>query len=37
MTRKPISKRVVADRLDIVRFLLGEIQNLPLQDSEVFL
>jgi uncharacterized protein YutE (UPF0331/DUF86 family) len=36
MTPKPISKRVVADRLETVAFLLGEIRSLPLGDPRAF-
>jgi len=36
MTPKPISKRVVADRLETVNFLLGEIRSLPLGDRHAF-
>ena len=37
MTPKIIAKRIVADRLDTVNYLLGEIRALPLQDSNAFL
>jgi uncharacterized protein YutE (UPF0331/DUF86 family) len=37
MTPKVIAKRIVADRLDTVNYLLGEIQALPLQDLSAFL
>jgi uncharacterized protein YutE (UPF0331/DUF86 family) len=36
MTPKIISKRVVADRLDTIHYLLGEIRALPLQDRKAF-
>lgn len=36
MTPKPVSKRVVADRLETVKFLLGEIRSLPLADRNAF-
>jgi uncharacterized protein YutE (UPF0331/DUF86 family) len=36
MTPKIISKRVVADRLDTILYLLGEIRALPLQDRNAF-
>jgi len=36
MTPKPISKRVVTDRLETVNFLLGEIRNLPLGNPHAF-
>ena len=37
MTPKIISKRIVADRLDRVDYLLGEIRALPLRDLNTFL
>jgi uncharacterized protein YutE (UPF0331/DUF86 family) len=37
MTPKIISKRIVADRLDTVDYLLGEIRALPLRDLKTFL
>ena len=37
MTPKIISKRIVADRLDRVDYLLGEIRALPLRDLHTFL
>lgn len=37
MTPKIISKRIVADRLDTVDYLLGEIRALPLRDLNTFL
>jgi len=37
MTPKIIAKRIVADRLDTVNYLLGEIRALPLQDPNAFL
>jgi uncharacterized protein YutE (UPF0331/DUF86 family) len=36
MTPKAISKRVIADRLETVRYLLGEIHALPLHDRNAF-
>ncbi len=36
MTPNIISKRVVADRLDTIHYLLGEIRALPLQDRNAF-
>lgn len=36
MTPNPVSRRVVADRLETVNFLLGEIRNLPLGDRDAF-
>jgi len=36
MTPHFISRRVVADRLDVVNYLLREIRALPLEDREVF-
>lgn len=36
MTPKLVSKRVVIDRLETVRFLLTEIRTLPLNDSRAF-
>lgn len=37
MTPKIISKRIVADRLGTVDYLLGEIRALPLRDLNTFL
>jgi uncharacterized protein YutE (UPF0331/DUF86 family) len=36
VTPKLISKKVVADRLETVKFLLGEIRSLPLSDRDAF-
>ncbi|MDH7514216.1 MAG: DUF86 domain-containing protein [Clostridiales bacterium] len=36
MTPKPISKRVVADRLETINFLLEEIRSLPLGARDAF-
>lgn len=36
MTPNLVSRRVVADRLETINFLLGEIRSLPLGDRDAF-